>query len=66
MLFCPVMENSSYRLILEMNAKPEERSILWEKAKIYNSARNEYEAAVNRAAVNIVVKDSGLILQQGI
>ena len=45
-----------------MNTKPEKRPILREKAKIYNSTRNEYKAAVNGAAVNMVMKDSCPIL----
>ena len=45
-----------------MIVKPEDR----EKAKIYNSTRNEYKAAVNGAAVNLVMKDSCPILQRGI
>ena len=49
-----------------MNTKPEKRPILREKAKIYNSTRNEYQAVANGAAVNLVMKDCGLILQRGI
>ena len=45
---------------------PEEKSEMIEKAKIYKSPKNDYEAAVNDAAVILVKNNSALAFQRGI
>jgi hypothetical protein len=38
---------------------------LIEKANIYTSPRNDYEEAVNNAAVKLVQENSALVFQRG-
>jgi hypothetical protein len=46
-------------------ATPEKNPGLIEKANIYTSPRNDYEEAVNNAAVKLVQENSALVFQRG-
>lgn len=44
----------------------EKSDVVYQRAKIYKSPKNDYESAVNDAAIMLVKKDSSLAFQRGI